>query len=213
MSFSYAVLLLLVLDHSYLSVALYVVIKQRMQMYGSPYKTCSDCCQCVLRTEGPRAFYRSFTTQLVMNIPFQAVHFMMYEVMQNKLNPQRTYDPMSHGASGAVAGACAAAITMPLDVCKTLLNTQEHCARTATSAVEGMVEAFKLIYQYQGMSGYFRGLQARMLYQMPATAISWSVYEFFKYFLAQENKQEDGKYLAMSGMAVQAVSSAKSSSR
>ena len=185
------------------------VIKQRMQMYGSPYRTCSQCCQCVLRTEGVRAFYRSFTTQLVMNVPFQAVHFMTYEIMQNRLNPQRTYDPLTHGISGAVAGASAAAITMPLDVCKTLLNTQEHCARVPVSAVNGMIEAFKLVYQFHGFSGYFRGLQARILFQMPATAISWSVYEFFKYVLAQENKTDDGKYLAMSGMSVQAVSSSK----
>lgn len=186
------------------------VIKQRMQMYGSPYKTCSDCCNCVLKQEGVRAFYRSFTTQLTMNIPFQAVHFMTYEILQNSLNPDRNYDPVTHGLSGAGAGACAAIVTMPLDVCKTILNTQEHCARTSMSAVNGMKEAFKLVYEFQGLKGYFRGVQARVLYQMPSTAISWSVYELFKNLLIQRKQHEDGKYLSISGMSVQAVSSTKS---
>lgn len=37
-----------------------------------------------------------------------------------------------------------------------------------------------------GPLGYFRGMQARVLYQMPAAAICWSTYEFFKYVLLGE---------------------------
>ena len=179
-------------------------------MYGSPYRNCSECCNCVYKSEGMRAFYRSFTTQLAMNVPFQAVHFMAYEIMQNQLNPNRTYDPLTHGVSGGVAGAAAAFVTMPLDVCKTLLNTQEHCARRSGSSVNGMMQAFRLVYEFQGLTGYFRGVQARILFQMPATAISWSVYEFFKYILATKSQKDDGKYLNISSMSVQAVSDSKS---
>lgn len=49
----------------------------------------------------------------------------MYELCQNMWNPDRGYNPAVHMASGAIAGGVAAAITTPLDVCKTLLNTQE----------------------------------------------------------------------------------------
>lgn len=31
------------------------------------------------------------------------------------------------------------------------------------------------------------GMQARIMYQMPATAICWSTYEFFKYLIASSN--------------------------
>ena len=158
----------------------------------------------MLKTEGPAAFYRSFTTQLSMNLPFQAVHFVTYEFTQDRLNPSRKYDPLTHGISGGVAGAAAAAITMPLDVCKTLLNTQEHCSRTnSVSYVNGMVSAFRTVYEYQGFRGYFRGLTARMLYQMPATAISWSVYEFFKFTLVGKEKDDSGM-LKVGSLSVQA---------
>lgn len=68
-----------------------------------------------------------------------------------------------------MAGAVAAAVTTPLDVCKTVLNTQQGGVR-----VQGMIHAFKIVYRYAGIRGYFRGLSARILYQMPATAICWS---------------------------------------
>ncbi|KAG8330607.1 hypothetical protein J6590_059397 [Homalodisca vitripennis] len=94
-------------------------------MYNSPYKNLLDCIIRVYRAEGLLAFYRSYTTQLAMNLPFQSFHFVMYELCQNLWNPERTYNPAVHMASGAIAGGVAAAITTPLDVCKTLLNTQE----------------------------------------------------------------------------------------
>lgn len=34
-----------------------------------------------------------------------------------------------------------------------------------------------------GARGFFKGITARVLYAMPATAICWSTYEFFKFYL------------------------------
>lgn len=58
------------------------VIKQRLQMYNSPYKSVVDCARTVFRQEGVSAFYRSYTTQLVMNLPYHAIHFSTYEFFQ-----------------------------------------------------------------------------------------------------------------------------------
>ncbi|XP_064031752.1 mitoferrin-1 isoform X4 [Pogoniulus pusillus] len=164
------------------------VVKQRLQMFNSPYTSVVACVRTVQRTEGFGAFYRSYTTQLTMNVPFQAIHFITYEFMQEQLNPHRDYHPQSHIVSGAVAGAVAAAATTPLDVCKTLLNTQENLALSSVNVsghLSGMLNAFKTVYQLGGLPGYFRGVQARVIYQMPSTAIAWSVYELFKYLLTK----------------------------
>jgi len=48
-----------------------------------------------------------------------------YGACQKMMNPNREYNPYVHFVAGAVAGAVGSAVTMPLDVCKTLLNTQE----------------------------------------------------------------------------------------
>ena len=93
------------------------VIKQRMQMCNSPFNGCVECARCVFRREGWCAFYRSYftqvslnalvkkksivlTAQLLMNIPFQSVHFMIYEGGQQMMNPKREYDPKSHLVCG-----------------------------------------------------------------------------------------------------------------
>lgn len=110
--------------------------------------------------------------------------------------------------SGALAGAIAAAATTPLDVCKTLLNTQESLTLGSLSSgqgpgqgqgqgqgahrqISGLAHAFRTVYRLGGLQGFFKGVQARVIYQMPSTAISWSVYEFFKYGLTkhQHNKR------------------------
>lgn len=61
------------------------VIKQRLQMYNSPYRTILQCAHGVYRTEGLKAFYRSYVTQLCMNLPHQTIHFSTYEFFQNKV--------------------------------------------------------------------------------------------------------------------------------
>lgn len=166
-------------------------------MFNSPYGGVLHCVGSLLRQEGAAAFYRSYTTQLTMNVPFQALHFMTYEYLQELLNPHRQYHPSSHMLSGALAGAVAAAATTPLDVCKTLLNTQEaqtiHVMQTSVAAasspaarhISGLGEAFRAVYRMGGVPAFFKGVQARVIYQMPSTAISWSVYEFFKYVLTK----------------------------
>lgn len=163
------------------------VVKQRMQMYKSPFKTSLSCAQHILKQEGLKAFYRSYFTQLTMNLPYQTIHFVTYEFMQDLTNRQRDYNPKAHVISGAVAGALASAITTPLDVCKTLLNTQEKLALAASNnqLISGLTSAAKVVYKCCGFRGYFQGLQARVVVAIPATAISWSVYEFFKFHYKQ----------------------------
>jgi len=165
-------------------------IKQRMQMHNSPYRSISDCIRQMYRREGFTAFYRSYTTQLSMNVPFQSIHFMAYEVAQSISNPGREYNPLAHMTSGALAGGVAAALTTPLDVCKTLLNTQSE----GKLQVKGLVNAVRMVYKLSGPMGFFRGISARVIYQMPSTAICWSTYEFFKYFLiARKEEAESSK--------------------
>lgn len=160
-----------------------------MQIYNSPYSSCLTCMRDVFRNEGLAAFYRSYFTSLMMNIPFQSIHFMTYEFTQNILNQKREYSPQAHVISGAVAGGFAAAITTPLDVCKTLINTQEKQILKASKqrSVTGLINAATVVYRCCGIRGYFQGMSPRVFNAMPATAISWSVYEFMKYFINKKN--------------------------
>lgn len=115
------------------------------------------------------------------------LHFVTYEACQKKLNPLRAYDPLAHALSGAAGGALAAAATTPLDVCKTVLNTQERAARAT-----GLIDAAAHVLRASGPRGFLKGVQARVLYQMPAAAICWLTYESFKHALASADEERVG---------------------
>lgn len=178
-----------------------------MQVFNSPYKSCIDCVRSIYHSEGVRAFYRSYGTQLTMNVPFVSLHFVIYESAQDLINPFRHYHPLSHVISGAAAGAIAAAATTPLDVCKTVLNTQAvHVGAVGTSSdiIHGLSQAVTTIYHRRGFRGYFSGVTARMVFQTPATAISWSVYEFFKFVITDYHEQHDDASLPAIPLSVPA---------
>eukprot|EP00037_Helgoeca_nana_P019841 m.194836 g.194836 ORF g.194836 m.194836 type:complete len:307 (-) comp25024_c0_seq1:1180-2100(-) len=157
------------------------VIKQRMQMHGSVYRSPLHCANEVLLAEGGLAFYRSFPNQMLMSIPFQCTHLVVYEQLRKKLNPTQEYNPLAHLLSGGGAGAIAGAITNPFDVTKTLLNTQEPVFEKQRMST--MWSAVKTIKAESGWAGFSKGMSARMMISAPGTAISWLVYEFFKHTL------------------------------
>ncbi|EDQ87313.1 uncharacterized protein MONBRDRAFT_37999 [Monosiga brevicollis MX1] len=169
------------------------VIKQRMQVHNSPYRSVVDCVMRVAQREGVGAFYRSFSTSLIMNIPFHSAYIVLYDNTQRLVNPSGEYSPSAHFVAGAFAGGLAAAVTTPLDVCKTYLNTNEQCrgAKVAGDAVSsnfltGAVIAARNLYRRDGWIGFTRGWAARMMFTAPAGAISWSVYEAFKHFIQHD---------------------------
>ncbi|KAI9593071.1 mitochondrial carrier domain-containing protein [Syncephalis fuscata] len=159
------------------------VIKQRMQLHGSTFKSVPSCAVHVLRTEGLSAFYVSYPTTLVMNVPFQAVQFSTYEYFCKVLNPSGAYDPLTHIISGGLAGSIAAAVTTPLDVAKTLLQTRGYATDADIRNASGMRDALRVIYRRGGVTGFFRGIKPRVLAHMPSTAICWTTYEYFKWII------------------------------
>lgn len=158
------------------------VIKQRMQIKNSSkmYRSMFDCAKYVYRTEGLGAFYVSYPTTLSMTVPFTALQFLAYESISTTMNPSKTYDPYTHCIAGAVAGGCAAGLTTPMDVIKTMLQTRGTATDPELRAVNGFVAGCKLLYRREGFRGFFKGVRPRIVTTMPSTAICWSAYEFSK---------------------------------
>ncbi|OLL22496.1 putative mitochondrial carrier [Neolecta irregularis DAH-3] len=153
------------------------VVKQRMQIHGSVHTSVSSCAKAIYKNEGLRAFYISYPTTLTMTIPFTAFQFAAYEFFTKKLNPNRHYDPLSHVASGGLAGAVAAAVTTPVDVIKTLLQTRGSATDDRIRRCDSFTSAANVIYEKEGWRGFLRGLRPRVVTSMPSTAICWASYE------------------------------------
>ena len=170
------------------------VVKQRMQVHGSKFRSVPETFKTVYRTEGLGAFYVSYPTTLTMTVPFTAVQFSTYEFLKyvhsslpslelkliirvstplhrEKLNPSGVYSPLTHVTAGGIAGAVAAAVTTPLDVCKTLLQTRGTSDDAQIRKARGMGDAFRIIWERQGLKGFSRGLTPRILTNMPSNAL------------------------------------------
>ncbi|MCJ1226187.1 Fe(2+) transporter [Toensbergia leucococca] len=164
------------------------VVKQRMQVHGSVYKSISKCAKTVYKTEGLTAFYVSYPTTLCMTVPFTALQFTAYESISKVMNPTKGYDPLTHCVAGGLAGAFAAGLTTPLDVIKTLLQTRGTANDAEIRSAKGLLVAASIIKRQYGWKGFFRGLRPRIITTMPSTAICWTSYEMAKaYFIRHSN--------------------------
>ena len=159
------------------------VIKQRLQIHNSQYRGLWDCFTQVLRREGPSAFYLSYPTTLLLNIPFHGLQFPIYERLRQTLNPKGHYSPGTHILAGGLAGACAGFVTTPVDNLKTILQIRGESPALLEKAA-CMRGAARAILEKHGWRGFWRGAVPRTLTFMPSTAICWSVYEYFKYFMS-----------------------------
>ncbi|EXJ73671.1 uncharacterized protein Z519_10255 [Cladophialophora bantiana CBS 173.52] len=166
------------------------VIKQRMQVHGSTYRSISHCARSVWRAEGISAFYVSYPTTLCMTVPFTATQFMAYESLSKIMNPRKEYDPITHCVAGGLAGAFAAGITTPLDVIKTLLQTRGLSQQAEIRNVRGLFHAAAIIKKEFGWRGFMRGWRPRIITTMPSTAICWSSYEMAKAYFKRTLREE-----------------------
>ncbi|KAG1907767.1 mitochondrial carrier domain-containing protein [Suillus fuscotomentosus] len=163
------------------------VIKQRMQVHQSEFRSVFTALRVVYRTEGLAAFYVSYPTTLTMSVPFTAVQFTVYEHMKKLLNPSGDYSPITHMIAGGMAGGVAAGVTTPLDVAKTLLQTRGSSHDSEIRRVGGMLDALRIIWRRDGIRGFGRGMSPRVLTHMPSNALCWLSYEFFKVAIREQS--------------------------
>lgn len=144
-----------------------------MQVHGSNCRSVAGTFRSVYRSEGLSAFYVSYPTTLMMTVPFTAVQFSVYESLKKVLNPSNQYSPLTHVTAGGLAGAVGAAVTTPLDVAKTLLQTRGSSDDAEIRNARGMFDACRIIAKRDGMKGFFRGVTPRMLTHVPSNALCW----------------------------------------
>jgi hypothetical protein len=145
------------------------------------YRSMLDCARFVYKSEGVGAFYVSYPTTLSMTVPFTALQFLAYESISTTMNPSKNYDPTTHCVAGGVAGGFAAALTTPMDVIKTMLQTRGTATDPELRTVNGFMAGCKLLVRREGFRGFFKGVGPRVVTTMPSTAICWSAYEASKF--------------------------------
>ncbi len=170
------------------------------------YSSSFRCLVGIARDEGVKGLYRGYVTHQVVWGPFNAVYFAVYEFLKNAALDAYVHSPAAKAAfaeknqantsssdaadgphlpsfvypiCGAIAGCSGAAVTAPLDLIKTRLQTQGKSGR-----YKGAIDCFKKIISEEGAATLTRGMGARCAWLAPNVAITMTTYELIrKYFM------------------------------
>ncbi|KAI8057492.1 hypothetical protein BDF21DRAFT_160737 [Thamnidium elegans] len=176
------------------------VLKTRLQLqgkYNNPhfvsgynYKNTWHATKMIVRYDGFGALFHGFRATILRDVPYSAIQFACYEqfkkIAQRKYNGQHI--PIGVDMiTGSLAGAIAGAVTTPLDVMKTLLQTQQSGNNKSASTkllieppvkhYNGIIDGMVWNYKNQGLAGLFRGIGPRVFWTSLQSAIMFVVYE------------------------------------
>lgn len=142
----------------------------------------------IYRTEGIRGLYSGFFPGM-LGVSHGALQFMTYEEMKNAYNEYRKLPidtkltTPEYLTFAAVSKLIAAAATYPYQVIRTRLQDQNH-------KYKGTWDCIKQTWRYEGWTGFYKGLRPNLTRVIPATCITFVVYEHMSHYLLQRNKPQ-----------------------
>mmetsp|Transcript_16470 Transcript_16470/g.51506 ORF Transcript_16470/g.51506 Transcript_16470/m.51506 type:complete len:264 (-) Transcript_16470:48-839(-) len=167
------------------------VTRQSMQVAGMRTST-SDAlgqrqgARDALNHAAKHGYFRGILPTIVRDISFGAVYFGSYEVLKWLEHAERGTggDALRHGLAGAGAGAIGTLAAAPADVVKTRMQTASHLPAEALAAHPvSAVQTLRSIVRDEGAATLWRGCGPRMLQTIPASAITFTIYESVKKIL------------------------------
>jgi solute carrier family 25 folate transporter 32 len=147
----------------------------------------------VYRTEGVKGFYRGAGVSLLGN-SHGAVQFAVYEPLKRVWKRYLAKDhQLHHDSSGreeklgntatlVISGSAkvfAGTVTYPLQVLRSRLQTY-HAEQTFGKGIRGVA---KKVWREEGWRGFYKGLGTNVVRVLPATWVTFLVYEYVRYYL------------------------------
>lgn len=140
----------------------------------------------IFQTEGIRGFYRGLAVSL-LGVSHGAVQFAVYEptkrvyfnkrIAEGDVNPRMTNEATV--VISSVAKLVAGAVTYPYQVLRTRMQNYRADERFG----RGIGGVVRRIWMEEGIVGFYRGLVPGVVRVMPATWVTFLVYENVKYYL------------------------------
>ncbi|XP_039954007.1 mitochondrial folate transporter/carrier [Bactrocera neohumeralis] len=170
------------------------VVKTRLCLqYGAEasskhteYRGMVDALAQIYRKEGVRGLYRGFVPG-ILGVSHGALQFMTYEEMKNYYNTYRKLPidtklaTSEYLAFAAISKLIAAAATYPYQVIRARM--QDHHLNYTSSW-----DCIKQTWRYEGAVGFYKGIQASLTRVLPATMITFVIYENVSHYLLQRSK-------------------------
>ncbi|KAI9280778.1 mitochondrial carrier domain-containing protein [Sporodiniella umbellata] len=131
--------------------------------------------QSILETEGIKGFFRGYWMGLVVFVPHSMAYFAVYEKMKKWMGSGTSQNYL---LSSTVAGISSIILSTPLDIIKT--RWQISAAENGKLFRKGPLAIAKDMIRNEGHLAFTRGLWARIIWGIPTTAISMTIFELLK---------------------------------
>ncbi|KAL9243296.1 hypothetical protein vseg_017201 [Gypsophila vaccaria] len=155
-----------------------------VQMYGY-YNGIFHAGSSILKEQGPKGLYAGYWSTLARDVPFAGLMVMFYEALKDMTDyglkkwsgtPDYQLNNTLEGLLlGGVAGGLSAYVTTPLDVIKTRLQVQGPDLK-----YKGWFHAIHRMWMIEGLKGMFRGSVPRVIWYVPASALTFMAVEFLR---------------------------------
>ncbi|XP_010539157.2 PREDICTED: mitochondrial substrate carrier family protein E [Tarenaya hassleriana] len=159
-------------------------VKSSGQMYGY-YTGMFQAGYSIWKGQGIKGLYAGYGSTLARDVPFAGLMVMFYEALKDlteqgkkKWNADSQYRVNSSVEGlvlGGLAGGLSAYLTTPLDVVKTRLQVQGSAIR-----YDGWSDAIWKIWMNEGAKGFFKGSVPRVMWYIPASALTFMAVEFLR---------------------------------
>lgn len=145
----------------------------------------------ISRSDGLRGFYRGLLPSL-FGVSHGALQFMAYEQLkiyraESISGEQKDLGAVDFLVLSGLAKMFAGSITYPYQVVRSRLQMYD-----ADSTYEGARDVVRQVWRREGVAGFYKGLGANLLRVMPATWVTFLVYEKTKVFLPIVLEQMQG---------------------
>ena len=142
------------------------------------YRTTLGAFATAVRSDGARSLYQGLGPSVAANTVSWALYFALYEAAKRRWGaPLAGWggEGLRDGAAGALAGACAVALTNPVWVLKTRMQLDTVQDRQYTS----MAQALRRVLATEGARGLYAGVAPALLLTSNG-AVHMAVYEGLK---------------------------------
>lgn len=148
-----------------------------------PYGT-SHAVQEVYDEAGFWGFWKGVIPTLIM-VSNPSIQFMLYETLLKKVKQRRALNKSgSNGVTaleifllGAVAKLGATVVTYPVLVVKSRLQAKQCIGMDKRHHYKGTMDAIMKMIQYEGLSGFYKGMSTKIVQSVLAAAILFMVKE------------------------------------
>ena len=174
-------------------------LKTRAQLQGelgsaARYSNIFAAIPRIVREEGVLAFYRALSPGLLRQASYGSIRMGLFDSARALVSGESASSPAQAGSrsplwqlglAGASVGACAAALTNPLDVVKVRMQV-DYKARGEGLRYRGVLHALQETYSHEGFRGLWAGLAPNVQRAAVVAATELGGYEATKQYLVQE---------------------------